>query len=205
VSDSTFSTARILMAAGWSSTARLLAAAARMADQIAVSLGGPPSAGTVEEAEVVGPGPLVAPEVLDEIDAQREAALETEPTPQTQPAPAPEPEPEPEVAQEPEAEVASEPEPEAEVAPEPEPEAADEPAADVGEDAHPRSPEDHIAELAARPAPQVIAAINDLSTDDLRLLTEHESANKRRKTVLAAIERATRPDSALVHTSDQEG
>lgn len=52
------------------------------------------------------------------------------------------------------------------------------------------SPPTHVAEIAERPAGEVTAAVTDLSTDELRLLLEHERANKNRKTVIAAIERA---------------
>jgi hypothetical protein len=53
-----------------------------------------------------------------------------------------------------------------------------------------RVPATHVAELADRPAAEVVEAVDDLSTDELRLLLEHEQANRRRKTVLAAIEQA---------------
>lgn len=55
---------------------------------------------------------------------------------------------------------------------------------------HVRTSETHIEELASGTASEVIAAIPDLSTEELGRLHEHESANKSRKTVLAAIERA---------------
>jgi hypothetical protein len=53
-----------------------------------------------------------------------------------------------------------------------------------------RAPETHAAELAQKPASEVVAEIAHLSTDELGALYEHEQANKRRKTVLAAIESA---------------
>lgn len=49
---------------------------------------------------------------------------------------------------------------------------------------------EEIAALAERNAPDVIAAVPDLSTQELRLLLEHEAANKNRKTVLEAVEAA---------------
>lgn len=56
--------------------------------------------------------------------------------------------------------------------------------------AHVRTSETHVEELASGTAAEVIGAIPDLSTEELGRLYEHESANKKRKTVLAAIERA---------------
>lgn len=53
-----------------------------------------------------------------------------------------------------------------------------------------RVPTSHIEELAALPASDVIAQIPELSTDELRQLSEYEQRNRRRKTVLAAIESA---------------
>jgi hypothetical protein len=47
-----------------------------------------------------------------------------------------------------------------------------------------------VEELAERPAAHIIDQIDDLSTEELRLLLEHEQEHKRRKTVLRAIERA---------------
>jgi hypothetical protein len=47
-----------------------------------------------------------------------------------------------------------------------------------------------VEELAERPAAQIIDQIDDLSTEELRLLLDHEQAHKRRKTVLRAIESA---------------
>ncbi|MDQ3538795.1 MAG: hypothetical protein M3415_08380 [Actinomycetota bacterium] len=58
---------------------------------------------------------------------------------------------------------------------------------------HQRRASSHIEELAERPASEVIAAIADLSTDELRLLTEYELAHRKRKTVLAALEQAASP------------
>jgi hypothetical protein len=68
-----------------------------------------------------------------------------------------------------------------------------EPVAAPGEpeaSGHARTSMTHAAELADRPAAEVIAAVNDLSTDELRLLLEHEESHKRRKSVIDAIERA---------------
>ncbi len=63
----------------------------------------------------------------------------------------------------------------------------------LDETPHVRTSESHIEELAAKPAGQVAAAVANLSTDELRLLTEYEMAHKNRRTVLAAIERALAP------------
>ena len=63
----------------------------------------------------------------------------------------------------------------------------------LDETPHVRTSESHIEELAAKPAAQVVAAVADLSTDELRLLTEYEMAHKNRRTVMAAIERAAAP------------
>lgn len=60
-------------------------------------------------------------------------------------------------------------------------------------DQHVRTFETHTAELAAKSAGDVIDAIATMSTDDLRLLYEHEQGNKRRKTVLKAIEAQLTP------------
>ncbi|MDP8978609.1 MAG: hypothetical protein M3N17_08585 [Actinomycetota bacterium] len=56
--------------------------------------------------------------------------------------------------------------------------------------------EGEIAALAERNAPDVVAVVPDLSTRELRLLLEHETANKNRKTVLRAVEAAaeSRPE-----------
>lgn len=76
-----------------------------------------------------------------------------------------------------------------------EPAAAPPPSAPDFDDDAPRvrSPETHAAALAARPAAEVVAAVDGLSTDELRALYEQESRGKRRKTVLTAIERALTP------------
>lgn len=63
----------------------------------------------------------------------------------------------------------------------------------LDETPHVRTSETHIEELAAKPAAQVVAAVADLSTDELRLLTEYELAHKKRRTVMAAIEKAATP------------
>lgn len=56
-----------------------------------------------------------------------------------------------------------------------------------------RRSESHVAELAARPVAEVVAAVESLSTDELRELTEYETAHRNRKTVLRAVERAATP------------
>lgn len=66
----------------------------------------------------------------------------------------------------------------------------------LDETPHVRTSESHIEELAAKPAAQVTAAVANLSTDELRLLTEYEMAHKNRRTVMAAIERAAAPPAA---------
>lgn len=58
---------------------------------------------------------------------------------------------------------------------------------------HARTHETHAEELAARTAAEVIAAVPQLSTDELGRLYEQELATKRRKTVLEAIERSADP------------
>jgi hypothetical protein len=55
---------------------------------------------------------------------------------------------------------------------------------------HARTSPSHIAALAERPVSEVIAELDNLSTDELRLLLEHEEAHKRRKTLIEAIERS---------------
>lgn len=70
---------------------------------------------------------------------------------------------------------------------------------------HVRTSESHIEELAAQNASDVIAAVSDLSTDELRLLTEYEMAHKNRTTVLAAIEKAFAPDSSATPGSNGSG
>jgi hypothetical protein len=60
-------------------------------------------------------------------------------------------------------------------------------------DPHARTYETHAAELADKPAAQLIRAIRDLSTDELRGLYEHEQANKKRKSVLKEIENQLAP------------
>jgi hypothetical protein len=65
----------------------------------------------------------------------------------------------------------------------------------LDETPHVRTSETHVEELADMAANEVIAAVAELSTDELRLLTEHELAHKNRKTVLTAIEKALTPSS----------
>lgn len=64
----------------------------------------------------------------------------------------------------------------------------------LDETPHVRTSESHIEELAAKPVGQVVSAVADLSTDELRLLTEYEISHKNRRTVLTAIEKALAPD-----------
>jgi hypothetical protein len=61
---------------------------------------------------------------------------------------------------------------------------------------HVRTAETHAAELAAKGAAEVIEAVAELSTDELRQLFEHESTHKKRKTVLKAIEDALTPSAS---------
>ena len=63
----------------------------------------------------------------------------------------------------------------------------------LDETPHVRTSESHIAELASKSAGEVIAAVGDLSTDELRLLTEYEQSHRNRRTVMAAIEKAVAP------------
>lgn len=59
---------------------------------------------------------------------------------------------------------------------------------------HQRTSESHVAELAERGANALVPLIRDqLSTDELESLYEHESLHRKRKTVLKAIEEALRP------------
>ena len=62
---------------------------------------------------------------------------------------------------------------------------------------HVRRSETHIAELAGNTAGDVIAEIDNLSTDELRQLVEYETAHRNRKTVLAAVEKALAPTAGL--------
>lgn len=63
----------------------------------------------------------------------------------------------------------------------------------LDETPHLRSSDSHIEELGMQSASAVVAAVEDLSTDELRLLTEYETAHRNRKSVLKAIERALLP------------
>jgi hypothetical protein len=63
----------------------------------------------------------------------------------------------------------------------------------LDETPHVRTSESHISELAAKSAGDVINAVDRLSTDELRLLIEHETAHRNRRTVLQAIEKALAP------------
>ncbi len=63
----------------------------------------------------------------------------------------------------------------------------------LGDDGEARTYESHIAELADHNVATVVREIQDLSTEELGQLFEYESAHRKRKTVLQAIERATAP------------
>lgn len=63
----------------------------------------------------------------------------------------------------------------------------------LDESPHVRRAESHVEELATRPVAEVIRAIDDLSTDELRQLTEYETSHRNRRRVLQAIERALAP------------
>ena len=63
----------------------------------------------------------------------------------------------------------------------------------LDEHPHLRRSESHVEELATQPVADVIRAIDDLSTDELRQLTEYETSHRNRKRVLQAIERALAP------------
>jgi hypothetical protein len=59
-----------------------------------------------------------------------------------------------------------------------------------------RTYESHIAELADQNVSAVVRGIQDLSTEELGQLFDYESAHRKRKTVLQAIERAAAPTVA---------
>jgi hypothetical protein len=63
----------------------------------------------------------------------------------------------------------------------------------VGEVDHVAAAPSHIAEVADGTVADVVAAIPDLSTDELRLLIQHETSHKNRKGVLDAVEEALTP------------
>jgi hypothetical protein len=56
-----------------------------------------------------------------------------------------------------------------------------------------RTYESHIAELADQNVSAVVRGIQDLSTEELGQLFDYESAHRKRRTVLQAIERAAAP------------
>jgi hypothetical protein len=58
---------------------------------------------------------------------------------------------------------------------------------------HASKPKSHAAENARGTVADVVKRIPELSTDELRLLLEHESSTKKRKGVLDAIEQALTP------------
>lgn len=72
------------------------------------------------------------------------------------------------------------------------------PPTTVGERPFERRSESYIAELAAKPVGEVVSAIQDLSTDELRSLTEYETSHRNRKGVLQAIEAALTPGRQIV-------
>ena len=72
------------------------------------------------------------------------------------------------------------------------------PAPAPGVTAAPRDP----ATLAALAAPAVIDVLDDLSTAELADLFDHESAHRRRRTVLRAIEAALAPPPSAVTDDD---
>ena len=75
----------------------------------------------------------------------------------------------------------------------------------LDETPHLRTSESHIAELADKPASEVIEAVSGLSTDELRLLTEFEADHKNRSTVLKAIEKAVSPSPSTSTASRSNG
>lgn len=66
-------------------------------------------------------------------------------------------------------------------------------ATDTPAASEPRAEPRDIPALAALPAPAVVKAIDELSLTDLGDLYDHESAHRRRRTVLAAIDAAMAP------------
>jgi hypothetical protein len=58
---------------------------------------------------------------------------------------------------------------------------------------HASAPPSHIAELASGSVAQVVAKVDELSTDELRQLLEHETTTKRRRAILDAVEQALTP------------
>jgi hypothetical protein len=58
---------------------------------------------------------------------------------------------------------------------------------------HVSAPESHIAELASGTVAEIRRAVEELSTDDLRMLLEHETTHRKRKGVLDAVEEALTP------------
>jgi hypothetical protein len=76
---------------------------------------------------------------------------------------------------------------------EPGPETPEARAADIADDGEARTYESHIAELAEQNVAAVVRGIQDLSTEELGELFDYESAHRKRRTVLQAIERAAAP------------
>lgn len=63
----------------------------------------------------------------------------------------------------------------------------------VPEVRHATAAPSHIAEVAGGTVADVVGRIPELSTDELRLLIEHETTHKNRKGVLNAVEQALAP------------
>lgn len=82
------------------------------------------------------------------------------------------------------------------------PAAAPQPARPSGPAVTSPPPTVDIATLASRNAPEVIAAIEGLSTTELGELYDHESGHRRRRTVLAAIEAASVPPAPADEPDD---
>jgi hypothetical protein len=84
--------------------------------------------------------------------------------------------------------------------------AADLPPADdtvLDDNGAARTYESHIAEIADHNVATVVREIQDLSTEELGQLFEYESAHRKRKTVLQAIERAASPaDEERIYTTE---
>lgn len=59
-----------------------------------------------------------------------------------------------------------------------------------------------LESLAARPAPEVISALDTLSAEELADLYEHESKHRRRRQVLDAITAATAPPLSAADTGE---
>jgi hypothetical protein len=176
-----------------SGTARVLGLAARVTEQVALAMRPQP-----DDPHPPGPvGPLTDDDIVEAVEAERDAYDRAWP-----PGPdAPEPVraiDEPALDELDEIVVAP-------AAPDRQPVpdlAAVRAPDDAASGTHARRAESHAAALADRPATDVVEAIKTLSTDELRELYDYESARKKRKSVLGGIERALRPDGAVVHTTE---